>query len=246
MQTKKEKSAATERTAPTGSDGPTSKALRLLDETFEEWRYEPSARPSAYFGALLLSFGGLLLGGGTFALSRISEGAWHENAWLMLTAGLVLEVAFLILGGKPEAAVHVGQLGVAHEADGKLERLAWCDITRVSIVADGLKLETDGKPVLIGFEHHTQAAARVAAEAKKRIPKRVMCDEDELAGLGESRGGEKVTAEAAQVGKSLCRATGEALTFEKDVRMCGNCGALYHRNGVPRRCTECSRKLKAA
>ena len=38
----------------------------------------------------------------------------------------------------------------------------------------------------------------------------------------------------------------ETLTFERDVRMCRRCGAIFHRAEVPRRCIECGKKLKRA
>jgi len=232
--------------AAPGSEERGTKALRHLDESFEEWRYEPTARGSAYLGAVLLSFGGLLLGAGTYAFAKIPDGPWRANAWLLLVVGVVFEIGYVLLGGAPAAAVRVGDLGVGVEDDGRVQRTPWCDITRISLVADGVKLETAGEPLVIGFEQHPRTAARIVAEAKRRVPKRVIIEDEDLAGLGEAKGGERVTAEPPQVTNAVCRATGEALTFEKDVRMCRSCGALYHRTGVPRRCTECSRKLKAA
>jgi len=246
MATKKEKSGVSDDAPRAPEAERSSKALRHLDETFEEWRHEPTARGSAYLGAVLLSLGGLLLGASTFAFARIAAGPWRENAWLLLAFGLVFELAFLIVGGKPDAPLRVGDLGVGRETEGKVQRVAWCDITRISLVTDGVKLETADEPILIGFEQHSSTAARVVAEAKKRIPKRVVIEDDDVAGLGKVQGGARVTAEPPQVTMAVCRATGEALTFEKDVRMCRSCGALYHRNGVPRRCSECSRKLRAA
>ena len=246
MATKKRKARAANdrKEAPGIGDG--TKALRPLDDSFEEWRHEPVARGSAYVGAVLLSFGGLLLGAGTYAMAKIADGPWHDSAWLLLLVGVVFEVGFLVAGGKPEATLRIGDLGVGVEEDGRIRRVAWCDITRVSLQEDGVKLETGDTPILIALDQHRNAGARAVAEAQKRVPKRVVIDDDDVAWLGKPKGGERVLAEPPQVTKAVCRATGEALTFEKDVRMCRACGALYHRAGVPRICTECSASLKSA
>lgn len=220
------------------------KALRTLDGTFEDWRFEPTARGSAYLGAVLLSLGGLLLGAGTYAFGWIDAGTWHDNAHLLVVAGLVFELGFLFTGTGSPVALRIGDLGIGVEEDGKVRRIGWCDIERVKLSGGVLAVDTADGPLTIALDVHRGAAAKLVEEARSRIPKRV--DVEDTKALGPTNGGSRELAEAPQVAGESCRATGEALTFEKDVRMCGRCSALYHRNGVPRTCLGCGVKLKAS
>ncbi|MBM4373870.1 MAG: hypothetical protein FJ095_02210 [Deltaproteobacteria bacterium] len=235
------------KTRPAPRDGAAAdKALRTLDETFEERRFEPTARGSAYVGAVLLSFGGLLLGAGTYAFGWVASGPWHENAHLFVVAGLVFELGFLFMNGQPSAPVRIGALGLGLDEDGKVRRIAWCDVEQVSLAGRELSLKTSEGEFTLRLDVHRSAAAFLVAEARTRIPQRVAVDEAQRAELGPADGGVRVLAEAPQVAGERCRASGKALTFEKDVRMCGRCGALYHREGVPRACLGCDAKLKAS
>lgn len=223
-------------------EAPTARAVLTLEDDFVEERFEPAAGKAAYLGAVLLSFGGLALGAGTYALAVLGSGKWHDNATAMLLAGALMEAGFFALGGKSSGPLVVGELGVGIEADGKLQRVAWWEVKRIAIKDGHLELSTAGSPLSFPLDAYVGAAGRIVAEARKRIPKRIAVGNDLDA--GEAVAGKPVTAEAPQVAGAVCRATGEALTFEKDVRMCGRCGALYHRSGVPKRCAECDHKLK--
>ena len=93
------------------------------------------------------------------------------------------------------------------------------------------------------------AVRRIVAEAVSRIPKRVALDESRVEALGAGDGvrsseGEKMQVEPPQVTGMECRSSSQALTFEKDVRLCARCGVPYHKMGVPTRCEECGRRLK--
>jgi hypothetical protein len=226
--------------------GDATKAIRRLDERFVERRFEPAAAGSAYLGAVAMSLGGIALGMGSYALLALQGRPTYDwGRWLIvLGAGLVC--VYLVAGSKKVGALRVGELGVGFEEEGKVSRTAWCDITKVSLVDRALKLATAGKSLLIPLDAYPVGAARAAREAKTRIPKRVALEDEDLGKLGSGQGGSEVEAEPPQVTEEQCRATGEALTFEKDVRMCGRCGALYHRSGVPKRCLDCGKKLKSA
>jgi hypothetical protein len=228
----------------TPGDKGTSRALRRLDEEFVEWRYEPAASGGAYVGAVVMSLGGLALGAGVYAQFLIAQGSWHDNARWLLAAGAALVLMYILLDGKKPGALRVGDLGVGFEEDGKTARTAWWEISRVLLRDRALRLEAKPRPIVVPLDLHGNAAARIAGEASARIPKRVELEDDDIAGLGKPSGGEKVTAEPPQVTDGRCRASDEPLTFEKDVRMCGRCGVLYHRSGAPRRCVECGKKLK--
>lgn len=220
----------------------TRRTLRTLDEAFVEETFDAKVGGAQYAGAVLLSLGGLAFGAGTYALAFISAGKWHDNGAAMLLGGLVLEAGFLTLGSAPHRPLRVGSLGVGLEEDGKLRRWAWWELKRLRIEDAELVVETGGEPILVSLERHAAAAGRIIAEARKRIPGRV--DVASGAVVSGPTSGSKGPAEPPQVAGATCRATGVALTFERDVRMCASCGALYHRTGVPGRCAECDTKLK--
>ncbi len=227
--------------------GDAAKAIRRLDERFVERRFEPTAGGSAYLGVIAMSFGATALGMGSYALLALQGRPTYDwGRWLIvLGAGLVC--VYLVAGGKKLGALRVGELGVGFEEDGgKVTRTAWCDISKVSLGDRALRLGTGAKAILIPLDAHPAGAARAAREAKARIPKRVALEDADIERLGRGKGGVEVDAEPPQVTEEHCRASNEPLTFEKDVRMCGRCGALYHRSGLPRRCVDCGKKLKSA
>jgi hypothetical protein len=89
-----------------------------------------------------------------------------------------------------------------------------------------------------------QAAARALAEAKRRIPARVEGSPTELEPL-DDKDGEVLKLEPPQVAGLSCKATGKAISFEEDVRLCADCGESYHKDHVPRVCATCNGALRA-
>ena len=51
-------------------------------------------------------------------------------------------------------------------------------------------------------------------------------------------------AERAQLAGARCKASDELIAFEKDARLCGRCGEVYHKSHVPDRCLTCDAALK--
>jgi len=187
-------------------------------------------------------------GAGVYAtLLRDAELPPLSYAPYLLVAGVVLVVAYLLLTQQQPAILRVGQLGVGEERDGKVTRYRWCQVEAVRLAGDAVRIATDEKPLLVGLRQQAAAARRLLEQAARRIPKRVELDDEERARVGEPQAGEgaRVAAEPPQVTGMSCLASGEPLTFEKDVRMCRRCGALYHRRRVPRRCSACGKKLEA-
>jgi hypothetical protein len=54
----------------------------------------------------------------------------------------------------------------------------------------------------------------------------------------------KEPLEPPQIAGQSCKATGKVISFEKDARLCGQCGELYHKSGVPDRCLTCDARLR--
>src|SRR5205823_4892780 len=131
--------------------------------------------------------------------------------WLIIL-GAALVCAYLVIGGKKLGALRVGDLGVGFDEDGKPARTPWYEITSVTVRDRALRLAAKGKSIVVPLDAHPGAAARIAREARSRIPKRVELEEEDVANLGNPSGGEKLEAEPPQVTSAHCRATDEALT----------------------------------
>ena len=56
--------------------------------------------------------------------------------------------------------------------------------------------------------------------------------------------GEKLTLEPPQVAGQHCKQSDKLIAFEKDGRLCGRCGEVYHKDSVPQRCLTCDAALK--
>jgi hypothetical protein len=223
-------------------------ALRRIDDDFHEWRYEPKAVRRDYLAVALMSVGALALGGGVYSVFLRDDALKPiPYAHYLLAVGVVLIVAYFLFGEQPVKAVRVGELGVGFEDEGRVTRTAWYELEKVRLTDGVLRLTGAGKPLSLALRAYEPAVRRIVAEAKKRIPKRVEIDESDIQRIGAPRtsAGERVAAEPPQVTQQHCRASDKLLTFEKDARLCGRCGALYHRTEVPRRCLECGKKLKS-
>src|SRR5262249_44333532 len=124
--------------------------------------------------------------------------------------------------------------------------LAWCDVTNVVYAAGALTFQASGRSITIPVAGHPQAAARALAEAGERLPKRVEDLEAKDLPLPDPEAGEVLRLEPPQVAGQRCKATDKLIAFERDARLCGRCGELYHKDGVPTRCLTCHAPLLAA
>jgi hypothetical protein len=228
----------------TTASAPARRALRRLSETFHERRFEAEVATPQYVWVILVNLGAIALGAGFYGQFFVDPAISY--APFVMASGVVLVAAYLLFGSDDGTVLVVGELGLGFEQDGKTSRTRWYEVEGVALGGGLLKVETTGKPINVPLKQHAPAARRIVAEALKRLPKRVELDDEDVHGLGEpnTKEGDHVEIEPPQVTNQFCSATDKALTFEKDVRMCSRCGALYHRAGVPRRCGECDKKLK--
>ena len=126
---------------------------------------------------------------------------------------------------------------------GDILRIEWREVTSVVLGSDLLTVQASGASISIPVKLHGQAAARVVAEARARIPSKV--EEVEKGALEslEDDAGEVLPLDAPQAAGSRCKATDDLIAFEKDARYCGRCGELYHKEHVPPKCLTCDAKL---
>jgi len=186
---------------------------------------------------------------GTYGLrlrSEYAEAYWY--APYLVVGGIVLIVLYLVLTGKRARALRVGDLGVGLERDGRtVERQPWHKLKSLGDNGVALRLEF-GKHKLwtLPLRQYPLAAKRLVAEARARVPDRVKLDSKVVDKLGKParNEGERLSPEPPQVTGLRCLSTDKALSFERDVRVCNRCSALYHRSGVPTRCRGCDAVLR--
>jgi hypothetical protein len=216
---------------------------------------EPGARVERLFlprpgtngrvATLLAALGCAALGAGVF-------GSWIAaspiaGSGLLLLGGLVLGGAAFWLVQRRPAPIRVGSLGITLGDPAEAPRWAWCDIRRVGVEGEQLRIETSAAPLFIPLAAHGPAAARILAEAALRIADRVEVSpraQERVPSLVDTEGA-IVIAGRLQIAGRKCLASGVSLTFESDARLCENCAALYHRQHAPAECMCCGRPLQA-
>lgn len=236
----------TKRKHKTTGGGEGGGALRSAGDPRKERRYEPKSSTTAVISVVGLSIGALLLGAGAYGQWMRAEalGPHPWSPWLLLGGALLL-VAVALFGPRAVTPLRVGDAGVGSESSGgEIDRIEWRDVTAVHAGGGSLVLESSGHTLTIPLALHPQAAARVLAEARARIPGKVGdVDEPAFAALDDGEG-EVMPLEPAQVAGSRCKATDKLIAFEKDARLCGRCGEVYHKEAVPPACLTCEAKLK--
>ncbi|MEZ4310170.1 MAG: hypothetical protein R3F14_19180 [Polyangiaceae bacterium] len=60
----------------------------------------------------------------------------------------------------------------------------------------------------------------------------------------ERGGAGKERLDPPRIAGRACKASGQTIAFEKDARLCGRCGELYHKKSVPERCLTCEARLR--
>lgn len=240
-----EKSTKTKRKARADkSDAPGTELRQLSDPRYER-RYEPAASAFAIVTVLLFSLGAVALGAGVYA-QWLRNGDAGPHAWALyfLIAGAVLLLGVALFGQGPGRPVRVGDGGVAVERDeSNIERIAWCDVSRLLVTDAAVTVQGPGVTIAVPRAIHALAAARVVREARDRIPSKVG---DNIQVEAPAGGAEpaKEPLEPPQIAGQACKASGKVISFEKDARLCGRCGELYHKSGVPERCLTCDARLK--
>jgi len=187
--------------------------------------------------------GGLLLGAGVY--SRWVSEQPSAYAVALIGVGTLLLVGALMFGDLGTLPVRVGDLGVAIERGNDLERIAWCDLTRVYAEKGKLFLVAKEGTTSITVAAHPKAVARILAEGTRRIPEAMDVKRDTVEGLPSLRedDGELLTVESVQVAGKSCAASGKTIAFERDARLCPQCCQVYLKDRVPKKCLTCGVEL---
>ncbi len=246
--TKRRQRAAKDESA--GAGGGTKGWLRLRSDPRQEWRYEPEGSATAWISMLGMSLGAVALGAGVYGQwlrgsFRAELSDPHPYAVYLLLGGALMLAAVALFGPRQVKPIRVGDAGIAVEKEpGELERIQWRDVTRIVVGGDVLTFQSPGNVLAIPIKLHPQAAARAVAEARRRIPAKLEdVDTASLPKLDDDAG-EVLPLERAQLAGARCKASDELIAFEKDARLCGRCGEVYHKAHVPDACLTCDAPLK--
>jgi hypothetical protein len=187
--------------------------------------------------------GGLALGAGVYS-QWVSQSPL-EYAPFLLAGGAFALGGALIFGDTQPTPVRVGDSGLAIEKGTELSRIGWCDIERVHAENGKLFVKSKDLTFSLPIEAHKRAIAWILAEGTRRVPDVIEVKREAIPGLPEPRDtdGELVTVEDLQVTGRPCAKSGRAISFERDARLCPNCGQAYHHTSVPKRCVTCKAEL---
>jgi hypothetical protein len=145
------------------------------------------------------------------------------------------------LGNTGIYPVRVGDAGIAIERGADVSRVAWYDLKSLRFDRKDLIVEGSTTTLKIPTAAHPKAAALAVLEAERRVPKAVKVsdtDRKALPTVGD-REGTAVAADGVQVAGNRCAASDTLISFERDARLCPNCGQSYHRDHVPKQCITC-------
>ena len=209
----------------------------------KERRFSADSTYASRVSSIAGMAGALALGAGVYA-NWIREEALSFAPYLLGAGALVLGGA-LWKGGAELGAVRVGDADVVLEQGGELSRILWCDIERIAI--EDQRIIVTGKEATIAFpfQAHLRATAWIVHEAGRRVPDVVALKRDQIKDLPEPKefDGELVNIEELQVTGRKCRASGKSISFERDARLCPNCGDVYLKDQVPKKCLTCQGEL---
>jgi hypothetical protein len=195
------------------------------------------------------------IGGGMLAALVLGAGVYSQ--WLsdnpraiapyLVGVGAVSLGAALWFGDAGALPVRVGDAGIAIEKGNDLVRLAWCDIERVFTERSDLVAKSKELTLRIPIAAHRVAVAWILSEGTKRVPAIMDVKRQSLAALPEPKDtdGEFVVIEGLQVAGRHCAASGKPVAFERDARLCPNCGQVYLSDQVPAKCVTCEAVLGA-
>lgn len=227
--------------------GRTAASTVLVDRSAprSERRFEPASSSAALLSVVGMSVGAVLAGAGTYGQWLRGELGPYKYAPYLLAAGAVLLFAVALAGQWGARVLRVGDAGVAEErGEGEIERIAWNAVERLVPAATTLTVQASGRSISVPLASQGQAAARIVAETKRRRPRLLEGLDLALPPLDEAAG-DVLALEPPQVAGLRCRESDRLIAFERDARLCGLCGELYHKDSVPRRCATCNASLRS-
>jgi hypothetical protein len=234
----------TKRAKKSQSDDET--VLKLRSDPRSERRFEPKATPMVLASMVALSVAAVMVGAGFYGQwLRVEELGPHPWAKLLMGAGAGLLALAALFGPRAAECIRVGDAGIAAEkGPSEIDRIAWFAVKEIVLETRALTVKGAGQSIVMPLPVLREAVGEALREARVRVPKLV--ERLDMNGLDKegASSGETLALEMPQVTGQSCQASGKPLQFEKDARLCGRCGALYHKDSVPKRCKCCNARLK--
>lgn len=220
--------------------------LKQRSDPRSERRFEPKPTPLILATMVALSVAAVMVGAGFYGQwFRAEELGPHPFAKILMAGGAGLLAIAALFGPRAAECIRVGDAGVAAEkGPSEIERIAWFEVKEILLDSKGLTIKGPGTLISMPLPTLREAVGETLREARARIPSLV--ERLEMNGLDKegASSGETLALEMPQVTGQTCQASGKTLQFEKDVRLCGRCGALYHKDNIPKRCKCCDARLK--
>lgn len=209
----------------------------------KERRFSPEQTYASGAVVAVGMLGALATGAGVWG-QWISE-LPHAYAPFLFGGGAIALGASLWFGDAGAVPVRVGDAGIALERGTELTRLAWCELQTIEVTGKQLVAKGKNATFTIPLAAHPKAVAWILAEGTRRLPDVMNVKRSELAQLPEPKDsdGELVAVEGVQVAGKHCAATNKPISFERDARLCPNCGQVYLKDSVPKKCVTCERDL---
>ena len=219
------------------------KAAKPEPVSRKERRFAAAQNRSSLPSSVAGMAGALALGAGVYAQwVQAPPLPWAQ--YLVAGGALTLGAAlwFSEVSGDP---IRVGAVGVAVEHGSEFTRIAWCDLTRIAIEGKHLLLESEDATLSVSLGLHPQAVAWILKEGVLRVPDAMDVKGRDSDGLPEPQDsdGALVPVESLQIAGRHCAATDNAISFERDARLCPNCAQVYHREHTPQKCVTCGEEL---
>ncbi len=194
--------------------------------------------------AIVGMVGAALLGSGVFGL-WILDPPLSLASYLVAAGGFGLGVA-LWFGQPSESAVMVGDAGIGVEDGRETLRVPWYELRSLRII--GGSVVAEGKSLKLKFllGANRDATAWALKEAAERVPNVIDVSKDIAATLPDPKKvkGYDQNVKDDQVTGIRCAASDKIINLEDDARACPKCGQIYHKDGVPERCTSCDTELR--
>jgi hypothetical protein len=220
--------------------------LKLRSDARSERRFEPKATPSVLISMVALSVAAVMIGAGFYGQwFRSDELGPHRWAKMLMGGGAGLLALAAFFGPRAAECIRVGDAGIAAEkGPSEIDRIGWFAVKEILLNSGALTVKGAERSIVMPLPGLREAAGETLREARVRVPKLV--EGLEMNGLDKegASSGETLALEMLQVTGQSCQASGKAIQFEKDARLCGRCGALYHKETVPKRCKCCDARLK--
>jgi hypothetical protein len=213
-----------------------------------ERRFSPQAGTSPALVGAVGALAALLLGAGAWALvygqSFEKDPKLHGVPSYLVAAGALALAVALWFGTSGDAPVRVGAPGIGVEK-GQIRRMPWWAVKSIRFDEGAAALVIDGSDesgaawsFKVSLKSHPEAVAWIVSEAKTRIPNALSLDDGASTRIPRAlpEAGERLELEALQVVGKRCAATGKAISYEPDARICTKCERVYIADAVPDEC----------